>query len=328
MPRPFRDGANAPGIGNMGEQQVQQACTAFFAEIPRRAAPLLLFLAAACAAPTQTIQESRDLSTSGLAYTETVDALVSATIDQEYEINTTMLIKARRGQPRERLQEMLEQNNEAVLGFVEALEEFRGQNRLLSAYFLNLQALADSPVSEEVGGAVAALSGSIAGFNQSQGGSEGLSPEQQADIGRLAGLVAGSVQAGKLKSAFARDAEVIATQLALHEQQLGNIAEILSDRFGAENDLFYNEKVRDPFVDSEGFERLPGDWRDDRKHYLKSSFYHEQLLAAQMAARQLRGVWTDIVNGGNDIGSLRMLMADIDAFVEVAGSLKDSAPGD
>ena len=284
-----------------------------------------LLLATACAT-TQSIDQARDLSTSGLAYTEAVDSLLDTTVDQLIEFDTSVLIKSRRsGTAPDDLSGRLKLHNQGLSDLVAEIELFRAQNKLLKAYFLNLQALADSPVQDDIGGAVTALSGSLEEINQARGGEEMLTAAQQASIGQLAGLAAQSVQAAKLKRALARDAEVIAIQLVLHEDQLATIADILADRFEAENDLFFNEQVDLPFSDMEAFPDLPDDWRANREKHLRTSFTHQQLMTAQQAARQLRGTWTDIVQGSNDIGAIRVLISDVNEFVTVAGELQASS---
>lgn len=280
-------------------------------------------LASGCAAPTQTIEQSRDVSSSGLAYTSAVDSLLDQTITKVIDFNSVSLIKGRqRALPADALKASLKSSNEGILALVGELESFRRHNKLLHVYFLNLQALADSPVKDDVGAAVASLSGSISRTNQSMGGKELLTEQQQSLIGQLGGLVAQSVQSSKLKNAFERDAAIIAEQLGLHEQQLAIIAGILEDRFGAENDLFYAESVELPYADTS--KSLPAGWKADRARYLRSNFTSLQLETAQAAAKQLQGVWVGIVQGGTDTGSIRYLISDIDEFVTVAGGLAAS----
>ena len=52
-----------------------------------------------------------------------------------------------------------------------------------------------------------------------------------------------------------------------------------------------------------------------RKQWLTSNFASQQLDAANAAAQQLRGVWADIVQGKNDIGTLADLISDMNQFV-------------
>jgi hypothetical protein len=191
---------------------------------------------------------------------------------------------------------------------------------------MNLQELANSSVKSDMGGAVESLSGSINNLNKTLGGSNGkagLTDDQVKQIGALGGLIAHSVQGAVVQHALARDAEIIGIDLCHQENQLKNISGMLKDRFIAENDLFLEEKVVGPYADK-GHE-LSGNWAMDRKQWFKSQFVVQQLDTAQIAAKQLRGVWADILQGKADIDSLRVLITDVNEFVVTAKALRDAS---
>lgn len=269
---------------------------------------------------TQSIQQGKDLSTSGIAYTDAVDSLLVVTTDQVIDFDSAELKKTRRGS---NLRDMVSTKNEGLIGVLTELNKFRSQAKLLKTYFVNLQALADSPVKDDAGGAVKSLSDSISKLNKAldgENGKESLSDDQKTQIGALGGLVANTIHAAKVKRALKRDAEVIGTYLALQENQLANITDILKDRFQAENDLFLNEKVIAPYVDKS--KPLPASWSDNRKQWVKSQFVNQQLKTAKEAAKQLRGVWSDILQGKSDINSLSVLISDVNEFVTTVQALE------
>ena len=102
---------------------------------------LSAFMLSGCA--TQSIQQGKDLSSSGIAYTEAVENLLDVTIDQVIDFDTAELKKSRRGSdPRV----MIVSKNEGVILLISEINAFRAQTRLLKTYFINLQALADSSV--------------------------------------------------------------------------------------------------------------------------------------------------------------------------------------
>jgi len=209
------------------------------------------------------------------------------------------------------------------------IAEFQAQTKLLETYFLNLQALADSPVKDDAGSAVEALSDSISKLNKTLGGKDGkenLTDEQKKQIGALGGLVAHTIHGAKVKRALKRDAEVIAVYLSLQETQMKIIAGILQDRFNAENDLFLEEKVIAPYVDTE--QAIGADWAANRRQWFKTQFISQQLVTAQEAAKQLRGVWADILQGKTDINSLSVLISDINEFVTTVQALEAAGKSD
>lgn len=273
-----------------------------------------MLLATGCL--TQSVRPARDLSGSGIAYAEAVDKLLDLTADRVIAFDNQELVRTRAGtDPRE----MLAARNAALLGVLDELERFRSQTRLLKVYFLNLQALAESPVRDDAGSAVRAASDSISKLNQALRGREALSDDQKKYLGDLGGLVAQTALAAQLRAAFTRDAEVIGTCLVLQEAQLAQIAAMLQDRFTAENDLFLNEKVIAPYVNRD--KPLARQWAADRTQWLKSRFTSRPLTTAQAAARQLRGVWADLLQGKTDIQSVSALLADVHAFTRTVQAL-------
>jgi hypothetical protein len=269
---------------------------------------------------TQSIQQGKDLSTSGIAYTEAVDKLLDATTDRVIDFDTKELIKSRRGSDP---MGMITQKNEELSNLLTQIGKFRSQTKLLKTYFLNLQALADSPVKDDAGGAVHSLSDSISKLNEALGGKDGkenLTEDEKKQIGALGGLVANTIHAAKIKRALARDAEVIWIYLGLQEDQIENITGILRDRFLAENDLFLNEKVIAPYVDKS--QSLGTEWANDRKQWIKIQFVSQQLVTAKEAAKQLRGIWVDILQGKTDIKSLSVLISDVNEFVTTVQALE------
>lgn len=281
---------------------------------------LVLVCCALSACVTQTIREGKDLSTSGIAYAQAVNALLDATTTVVIDFDNKEAIKSRLSSDPAG---WLKKRDDAVAALLVEIAQFRAQTQVLKAYFVNLQALADSSVKDDAGPAVQALSDTISKLNVSLGRKELLTPDQSQQIGALAGLAAQAVQAEKIRRALRRDAPVIGTYLALQQQQLASITAILKDRYGAEQALFHAEKVAGPYAELN--QPLDPGWADARKQWLMSAFTNQQLDAANAAAEQLRGVWADIVQGKNDIGALSDLISDIDQFVITADALKSAS---
>ncbi len=275
-------------------------------------------LATGCA--TQSIRQGQDLSSSGVAYTDAVDKLLDVTTDRVINFDSAELIKTRRGSD---LKKMITEKNAALQSVMVEIGRFRAQTRRLKTYFVNLQALADSPVKDDAGGAVKSLSDSFSKLNKALGktdGKEKLSEEQKTQIGGLGELVAHTIHGANVKRALERDAEIIGTYLALQENQLGNIVDMLDDRVQNDNDLFLNEKVIAPYVAKD--KPLGDSWSKDRREWAKTQCVSQQLKTAQEAAKQLRGVWADILEGKTDINSLSILISDVSEFVTSVQALE------
>ena len=272
---------------------------------------ILLACCALCGCVTQTIREGKDLSTSGVNYAVAVDALLDTTTGVVIDFDNSELIKGRISSDPAGA---LAARDQAMSDLLQQIAAFRAHTTLLKAYFVNLQALADSTVKDDAGPALQSLSDSISKLNARLGdGKEKLTDEQKQQIGALGGLAASAAQAAKIKRALIRDAPVIGAYLALQQNQLQIITGILKDRYDAENALFHAEQVVAPYVNLK--QPLAPGWADARKQWLTSNFASQQLDAANAAAQQLRGVWADIVQGKNDIGTLADLISDMNQFV-------------
>ena len=280
---------------------------------------IALFALWICSCATQPVKQAKDLSSSGIAYSNAVNNLINVTIDRVIDFDSQELKKSRYGSGAA-LKVNIHQKNKAVINLISELEQFRAQTKLLKTYFLNLQALADSSIKEDAGIAVQSLSHSISNLNETLEGKASLTAQQQKQIGALGGLVASSIHAAKIKRALSRDAQIIAKYLCYQENQLRSIGDVLKDRFQAENDLFLNEKVVSPYIDKT--KKLGPIWQANRKQWFKTQFLSQQLDTAQQAAKQLRGIWSDILSGKTDLNSLRVLISDVNEFVTTIQALE------
>ena len=251
--------------------------------------PLVIISVIISGCTTQSIKQGKDLSTSGIAYTVAVDNLIGTSIDTVIDFDSAELKKSRIGSKSD-LMDIITCKNKALIKILKEFSAFRAQTKLLKAYYINLQALADSSIKDDAGEAVKSLSDS-------------------------------TIHAAKIKRALKRDAEVVGEYMALQENQLKKITAMLKDRYAAENDLFLNKNVIVPYVDVN--KPLPENWSKDRKKWAKTQFMNQQLATGNEAAKQLRGVWGDILQGKTDINySLSVLISDVNQFVVTVQALQ------
>ncbi len=267
----------------------------------------------------QSVQDGKDLSASGISYSESISKLVDIGIDKVIDFNSEELKKSRFGSESE-LEDRINQHNTKLGGDISELERFQKQTNILKAYFESLQSLSDLSIKSDAEGAINSLSSIIDKINKENGGESQLNDDQLKQIGVLGGLVAKSVHAEKIKKILTRDASVIGVSLALHENQLKNIVDILQDRFLGENELFLNESIIYPYIDTS--KDLDKNWADNRKKWIKSKFVIEQLNVVNDAIKQLQGVWKDIVAGGSDIDSVGSVISDLNDFLDAISSLR------
>jgi hypothetical protein len=284
----------------------------------------LILLLSGCSGPSQRIQQGKDLSTSGIQYADAVNGLLNVTIDRVIDFDSSEAILIREWANENTLKETIKDRDSALLELLKELYSYRQYTQQLKAYFLNLQALANSPVRTETGAVVRELSESIHNTNNKIRKKKKikLSKKETDGIAALSQLVAKGVHAAKVDAALRRDAKVISEQLLLHEKLLENLADILTSRFEIENDEFRNEKVIAPFIDKR--EQLDEQWKKDREKWLKSQFTSESLDKAKEAVRQLRAVWEQNLQGQSDPGSIVLLLQDINELVLVVNEINET----
>lgn len=277
-----------------------------------------------CAGSTQTLRQGKNLCSAGIQYTDALDKLLDVTIETVIDYDSNELLRERKYADPNRLRMILDERNDALIGQVRTLETFRGHGRRLRAYFLCLQGLADARLQESAAAAVEDLSASITAANASIEKSNRLdfSEEERAYLSKLGGLVAKEVHAEALRKALARDAAVVAEQLMLHEKLLGKLREILEDRYAGQMDVIRNQKIRRPYVNAA--EPIGDEWKADRKEWIRSSFCLDELTQAVEAIRQMRFIWTGILQGEQNIESVQLALGDINDFTQAMCALYEA----
>jgi hypothetical protein len=284
----------------------------------------LILVLSGCVGPSQRIQQGKDLSTSGIQYADAVNGLLDVTIDRVIDFDSTEALRIRKRMPENMLTETIQERDTALLDLVKELNSFRRYTQQLRVYFLNLQALANSPIQEESGSAVRELSNSINKANNDIKKMKELtlSTEEINGIAALSQSVAMGVHAAKINTALRRDAQIIGEQLLLHEKFLDYLTDMHMDRSRIESDEFRNLKIIAPFTKKE--KQIGEQWKKDRKDWLKSQYTFESLNKAKEAARQLRSVWEQILKGQSDPASITLLLQDINEFVLTVNKINEA----
>ncbi len=266
---------------------------------------------------SNTLKKSRNVSASGIAYADNVNELLDETIKQVIDFDSRELLKTRIGSNPKK---MLQDKNKALSSLIAEINHFRYQTSLMKNYFINLQALADSTIKDDIGASVGTISGSISHLNNRSNKSDNVSKhyineEQQSYIGSLTGMLLGAHYAANMKATLKRDAPIIGTQLLLQEKQLNNILSILKDRLLTGNALFLNEKVVAPYINKEAPIEDKGIWISNRYEWFKMREATPIFAKVKEAHKILRLAWEDILRGKEDIDATSTMLADVSDFV-------------
>ena len=276
-----------------------------------------------------TLIKSQDLSASSIKYTKTVNELLDKTIDHVIDVDSKELLRVREVSSNPK--KMLKEKNTTIKSMIRRINDFRHQTSLTNNYFVNLQALADSTVKNDVGVNVGRLSSRIHFMNNRPRSAEDseridklLSQEEESYIGKLSSMIVGSFYAARIETALRRDAPIIGKQMLLQEKQLNNILAIFQDRLDADSRMHLTDEVIAPFVDIEGgsFEKLA--WFESRKRWFQLRQAAPIFADVKEAHKALRLAWEDILRGKKDIGAVDIMLTDVNDFLGTLHALDES----
>lgn len=280
------------------------------------------------ACSNSTLIKSQNLSASSIAYAETVKDLLDETIKHVIDIDSKELARTRVGK---NLDARLKQRNQSLKSLIAEINQFRVQTTLMNSYFLNLQALADSTIKDDIGMNVGTISGRIQYMNNRPRDADDdarisrlLTEEEEGYISQIGSMVIGSFYAARIESALRRDAPIIGKQMLLQKKQLDHILDILKDRLDVGSRLHLTDEVVAPFVnlDSEMYDK--NTWIDSRRRYFDMRQAAPIFADVKEANKALRLAWEDILRGKKDIGSVDNMLADVNEFLGTLHGLEQS----
>ena len=278
----------------------------------------LTALLTGCAGFTTTIKQGKDIGSSGVSYSESIIALIDATVETVIDADSDQLLISRMN-PQLDPVKTLETYNKSLLTELKEFGQLRHNNLLLKAYFANLQTLSDSTAPENTGAALKDLSGAINAANKGlrESKRDVFTADQQGLFAKAGTLVVKNIQASKIRKALQEDGQLIAEQLVWQEKLVTSLSKTLKDSYEKKNNRLKNEKILVPFREGKN---LGDSWKADRKSWLKSEFQLQALDKARDASKHMQAVWEGILNGDNDAGSIAILLDDVNQFAATAAA--------
>jgi hypothetical protein len=289
---------------------------------------VLLIGIAAC---THTIKQSEEFSDVGVKYADAVVELLDITTETVIEDDSNTLLYLQdltsledKKEERKELEKFLNEHDDKLSALLATLGQFRIYTRTLKGYFVNLQALAGTDAPESTAKAVAELSASINHASKSLRKSENLliNDTEKNALAVLGRLVSKGVQSAMLREALERDAPIIGEQLLLHEKLLAKLAGILKHSANKRYEIDRKIKVLKPYKNKE-ITNIE-EWKKARENLLKSTFFVTSLDKATKASQQMRVIWEGILEGKTDLGSIGLLLEDINEITAVTRQLKEA----
>ena len=288
---------------------------------------------------TAVIKEATTFSNAGIQYADSVSQLIDYVRDTTINRDSddllqlaSLIAKAQQGEgaitadvARQRLQKYFTDHDTALAPVVKQMVGLKGQTLILRNYFVNLQALAQFDAAGGTEQAVRSLSEQINGLNKAITGTQGslISPQEQTAIASLAGLVGKSIQAGKIREAFERDASIIGKQLLLQQKLLKIMGDMLNATYEEQARKAYLKDVQRPYMNASiGSDNS---WKQARLAGFNATFLSEQLRVASSAAQNMQSVWRGIVSGEGDPQAIQSMLADISGFLSAIDAVKTAS---
>lgn len=288
---------------------------------------LCSFLATSCS--TQTKNQTNEVSTTAVIYTNTINKLLAATKDRVIEMDSKQLSMSQSGKNKA---QKLKQKNEALDQWLHVAGQLHKQNVLLQEYFMALQAMVDEPTKNDMSDTLGSVSYTLSKINHAAAKQQDKEPRNRVlnylQTGYISGLSNTLISAhytGKVKQALMRDKDIIDRQISLQAKQLDLIASIYKRRTVMDNHEHYANRVLGPFVSQSPNNQFEVySWTQSRLKWFNRKEALNIFEDVQAANKGFREAWQNILQGKRDIGAIKAMLSDVNRFVTNAQSLDDS----
>ena len=279
---------------------------------------MLLF---GCSTP---IKQAQDLSSSGIAYSEALGNLADATAMTVVDSSSRDLLRIRKREPRDKRGQMLDDSDKVIGEYLKQIMELKSHVVQIRAYFINLQALSQSDAPEKTGAALRDVSDAINQANKTFRDSKRpvFTDVQLEATQKFGTLVAKGILAQQVSQALERDKMIIGEQLLYEQRIMKELAGTLQRIYRQASDAFRRDRVRNPYTAAELAANEPDpvlgeEWVANRRTALTAQFQNDLLDKAAAASVHMQAIWADVVTGGSDPGSLRVLLTDVETLTAV-----------
>lgn len=280
-------------------------------------AGLALIVMAGCS--TQRIENAGGVADAGVAFADSVPAVVDESFALAVTANSLVLADARPELTEEERSTSLQQQDELLVERLAILRDLKRHSRLLRSYFVALGALVQSDattgISTATGNIVNRLSAVGVDLSQKKLGGVALSEVIQPAV--EFGVAA--YQNVALGRELRERGHAIERELELERAAL----DLLGEQMMADKEAQIEHDVRAPlFMEYVTGSSLPGGWNERRIAAFRQTIELQSLNAAATAADNLHQSWIAFAENRLDEASLLRLLKDVEEFVAMAEKLK------
>lgn len=285
---------------------------------------------------TANVQQGKDLSSAGVAYSQATSALIDVAINSMIDADSEALVRTKLPKevltrPKytpEKLREKLAKSDSELISNTTQLLTLKASVGSIEAYFKGLQSLADNPQSDTTASSVSTLGDRVNSLNEALKNTEGkvkpvISESQKTALNGLAKLVSDQVHGKMVGDALKRDAKVIGEAILLQGEILSFAENVIVGDLNSKANRFYVDNVEEPFEK----QTMNDKWVSDRRVYVKSKAtgqVSEAIKTARETSKQMGKIWKKILSGVYDISEIRQQIQDEEAIVNALLALKQA----
>lgn len=282
---------------------------------------------------TVPLKQAEGIGGSGKAYAQAVRAVGEFALSDVLDYEVEQLAIEREGFPSaaER-RATLKQENDLLRRRIQLVESATLQVSLVEEYFAALETLSRHDVGTPAAAATGSLLQSLDSLEVAieknadaspKGGMRRLTPEERSDAAKLVGLVAQAAHAQVVAARLEKDAPTIGRHLRLLTLQLTVMSGWVAERQENRQTTFFALEIEAPFVD-ERQARLPPDWQDKYKRYLRGATINERLKQGAEAGRTMERTWQRYLSGVQTPEEFQQSVKDMQQLVQAVAALKAS----
>lgn len=279
-----------------------------------------------------------DIATSGAEYTRNTALLIDESIKSANHSDSQSMLfmkvpESMLGSPEfsdQAMKDRLDKSNTGLIGNAGKAYRLRASLDAVNAYFIGLQDLVRDPTADRNAMAVENLATQVNGMNRAlddgQRGAPVISREKKDALVQLTRVISDQIHSRKVKKAVERDAEVIATALALQGEILDWAEMNIFRDLTSMTNRFYVEKVEVPYAEQN--DKMNEQWVDDRMLYLKTRAFikdYETRQAGRDQSMYQIELWSAALTESYDQTLISQQIKDIRQLIAMKADIERAA---
>lgn len=197
------------------------------------------------------------------------------------------------------------------------IDEYKVYLAGLTAYFTDLEALANGDQSE----ATSAALGKVVDSLMNQPPKLKVTDDQKVALTGLAGMIAKQFHSAAVEKALRRDADVIAQALVVTDNMLNEHIRQIVLREKALREKLYAEKVVKPFSSQA---QLGDEWKKAWTDYVRAPPSIAILEEGRKASATMQLAWKGVLRGDYSLIEIQASLANVKASLDTLSAAKDA----